>query len=267
MGRLVAVEVRRLLSRRLVRVTALLAIAGIVIGGVVTLVRSHPHAAVGFAGPAGSSGSVVDPGFQLAHLTDVFKGTEVPLALVSWLLAASFVGAEWHAGTIGTLLTWEPRRLRVLAAKAVAAIAFAFVATVAFQVVLGLALIPAGIRGTTAGIDGVWFRTTAGVVLRGAVLSSDFAAVGFSIAFVARHTAAALGVGFAYLLILEQFLAALRPGWRSWMLLPNAVVFVDGHQHLEVANRSVLGAGLLLIAYALGTLAVSGALFQRRDVT
>ena len=50
------------------------------------------------------------------------------------------------------------------------------------------------------------------MILRGAALASVFAAIGFSIASVARNTGAALGVGFFYLLVLEQFMAALRPG-------------------------------------------------------
>ena len=44
----------------------------------------------------------------------------MPVVAAAWLLAASFVGAEWHAGTMGTLLTWEPRRLYVLGAKVAA---------------------------------------------------------------------------------------------------------------------------------------------------
>ena len=269
MRRLIAVEIRRLVSRRLVRAISLLAVLGIAVAAVVTLIRSHRG--VGTVSGPGGIGSVVvlDPRFHLAHLKDAFKGTVVPVVAAAWLLAASFVGAEWHAGTMGTLLTWEPRRIRVLAAKAVAALALAFLATVAFQVLLGLALAPAAVlRGTTEGIDATWFRDTAFVILRGAALASVFAAIGFSIASVARNTGAALGVGFFYLLVLEQFMAALKPGWRPWMLVPNSAVFVAGQQIPEIApGRTVVEAAVILLAYTAGLLTIAGAMFQRRDVS
>ena len=44
---------------------------------------------------------------------------------------------------MATLLTWEPRRVRVLAAKLVAAGALAFTLAVGLQLLLGVALLPA----------------------------------------------------------------------------------------------------------------------------
>jgi ABC-2 type transport system permease protein len=295
---LVFIELRRLFARRLFRLLTVLAVLGILLAGTITLARSHrPSAAqvaqarqseiqdrrecesgrAGFQPPPDMSlhefcsrvkFADVEPGFHLVQLTDILKGTTVPLVLLAWLLGASFVGAEWHAGTITTQLTWEPRRTRLLAAKAAAVLLGAFAGYLVLQALVGLALVPAAVlRGTTVGIDGRWLVTTLGVLLRGGGLVAVSAAVGFSLAMVARGTAAALGIGFGYLLILENLIAALRPGWRSWMFGPNAILMVHGKRLPDVAPRSVLQAGLLLGAYAAAFLIATGAMFARRDVT
>jgi hypothetical protein len=257
---LLSAELRRIASRRLHRLVLLLTLVAIAVAAVIVFARSHhgPPSDVGFA----------DPRFHLTALTGIFKGTTVPLVLLAWLMAASFVGAEWHTGSMTTWLTWEPRRVQVLAAKALVVIAGTFLATILLQTVLGLALLPAAaLRGTTAGSHGAWFHEVIGVLLRAATLTSIAAAFGFAIATVARSTAAALGVGFGYLLVIENFIAVLRPGWRSWMFAPNAIVFVNGHGGFLLPPRSATEAGLLLGIYALLALAVATVWFARRDVT
>jgi hypothetical protein len=211
---------------------------------------------------------VRDPRFHLTRLVDVFKGTAVPLILLAWVLSASFIGAEWHAGTVTTLLTWESRRVRVLLSKALVCIAVAFVATLLFQALLLGALTPAAVfRGTTEGVNGAWFRELSGVVLRGGVVAVIGAGIGFSIAAVARGSAAALGVGFGYLLVVEQLLGGVRQGWRSWFFTWNAAVFIHGHRLPDAIPRSPSQAALLLLLYAVGTLALATAAFRARDVT
>jgi len=39
------------------------------------------------------------------------------LALVAYIVGASFVGAEWSSGGMMNLLLWRPRRLQVLGTK------------------------------------------------------------------------------------------------------------------------------------------------------
>jgi hypothetical protein len=147
-------------------------------------------------------------------------------------------------------------------------VAFGFVAVVAFLVILGAALYPAvAFRGTTAGATPAWFREMAVLLVRCGALAAAAAGLGFAIAAVARGSAAALGVGFGYILVVENLVGTLRPGWRSWMLVFNAVIFVDGKAHPEIIPRSVTEAGLLLALYGLGSIAVALAVFSRRDVT
>ena len=62
-----------------------------------------------------------DPRFHFAdHPRDMLTAAAYIFMAVGLVLAASFVGAEWQAGTFASMLTWEPRRQRVLAAKLVA---------------------------------------------------------------------------------------------------------------------------------------------------
>lgn len=307
MGALLVVELRRFLARRLVRITVALSVLGILIAGVTTFIMSTPASpellvqgeairqreiescARGDYGvslddvpgdqtlrefcenelvpPAEVFGGA-DP-FRLTSLLDVYLGTSFVAMLIAWLLAGSFVGAEWHAKTIGTLLTWESRRIRVILAKAGVAVAMGFVITVLLQALLGLALLPAAVaRGSTAGADAAWFRETAWVVLRSGTVAAVGAAVGFALAAMARNTAAALGVGFGYLVVVEMILAGLRPGWQKWMLLVNFGTFMTlDPQEVGVTGRSAVGAGVLLGAYAVGLVAVAAALFRARDVT
>src|SRR5207247_4172380 len=101
-------------------------------------------------------------------------------------------------------------RLRL--AKAVECVSVVFLLMMAIQAVMAGTLTAAAIlRGTTEGTSGAWIRDTAGIALRVAGMSSVGAAVGFAIASVSRNTAAALGVGFGYTVVVENLVRGLRP--------------------------------------------------------
>ena len=297
MTRLFSVEARRLLARRVVRLFGLLILAGILIAGVTVFLRSHrpgPEEVAaaeaeqrefirqclrGDIGPpppgeeleewCRSFGFVTfsDPRFHYTQVRDVFLGTTVPLVMLAWVIAASFVGADWHTGTMATTLTWEPRRLRLHAMKALAVLAILFLGFVVVQSVLGLALLPAAaFRGTTEGADGAWLRETSGVVLRGGFLAVVAGALGFSLASVARNTAAGAGIGFGYVVIAENLLGGLLPRLVPWLLVPNAVVLMGGPDDI-VPGRSSAEAAALLAVYAAVALVSATAVFRARDVT
>lgn len=299
MRTLVAVEIRRLVSRRLAVILAGAAFLGILIAGVTTFAKSHTTDAAVLEGarraaveqclqgqlgpspeelgPAGvekfqeicaTTDFVGDPRFHLAQLTEIFKGVSAAVTILALLIAASFIGAEWHHRTLTTTLTWEPRRGRVLVAKGIAAAVVAFLGALAFFSILGLALTPAGVfRGTTTGIDAAWFGSVAGTALRASSLASLAALLGLSIATLGRNTAAALGFGFAYLAVLERMLGALRPRWQPWLFGDLAAIFVGAQRHEEVfAGRSVAEAGVILSVYVLAVFAGAAAIFRRRDV-
>jgi hypothetical protein len=253
---LLAVEMRRLWSRRLVRVVIALACGGAVLAGVLVFANSRAG-----AGPRES--------FQFRWLTDLLAATSVPLLTLGWLVGASFIGADWHAGTITTQLTWEPRRLRVLAAKAAALAILVPIGCTAVMLVLGVALVPAAQwRGSFDGVDAQWSASLLSIAGRGALLALLAAEVGFAIASLARNTAAALTAGFIYLAVVESLVRALKPAWQPWLLTDNVGLFLTGQEAgVPSLGRTALDAGALLIGYAALALVLAATLFRARDVT
>jgi len=304
---LVNVELRRLLSRRLVRTIGMLAVLGMVIAGVTLFVKSHrvgpggertllahadaerekqvaacsrgefgiPPQAIPpgetleqFCAETVVTGQIPDPRFHLTHVKDLI-GTNPPLIILLLVIGASFIGAEWHAGTVATLLVWEPRRLRVFVAKALALALFAFVAAIVVQALLAAVLVPAAVfRGTTSGADSTWFREVVGLGVRGAVAGTLAALIGFAIASIGRNTAAAIGAAFVYLAVLEPLLRNLRPKWQPWLLYDNIATFIQGHAaDFTRYPRSLTGAAVVISLYAVGLSGIAAAAFQRRDIT
>ena len=91
--------------------------------------------------------------------------------------------------------------------------------------------------------------------------------MGFAIATIGRNTAAALGAGFAYIIVLENILGSSIARWRRWLLLGNVIVFISGENNAgEVTGRTVTAAAIFLTAVAVTLLASAAGAFYRRDV-
>jgi hypothetical protein len=245
---LLASEFRRFRSRRLVKVLLGLELLAIVGAGVIVYFTQE---------------------YELSALPNALKGASLVLLSVGWMVGASAIGAEWHSGHLTTILTWEPRRWRVMAAKIVASLAGVFVISLVVQALLGVALaIDAAGTGSTAGADGAWLAESAGVALRVGVLSTLFAGFGFALAAAGRNTAVALGVGFGYLVIVENLVRGLRPEWAPWLLSDNAAAFLIGSSvDFPLGGRTPGQAGLYLAAWALVLLLGASGVFRARDVT
>jgi ABC-2 type transport system permease protein len=304
---LFAGELRRVLARRLVKVLVALAVLGLAVAGVLTFLKTQsltdaqlraritdaqrqlppdvspcppgenipaPQKRGGslVTSPPGCAFPVVvrDPRFHLVKLKGIAQGVTAPLVIVGWLIGASIIGADWQSRTITTILTWESRRFRVLAAKALASIGVVALFTFVVLASLTVVLLPSALfHGTTSGATGAWWGSMAGVVGRAMAICAVACLIGYSVASIGRNTAAALGAGFAYILVIENVLGNFIKGWRSWLLLGNAIVFVSGSSghSAGVPGRSVTGAGLYLAAVALAFFAGAAVLFARRDVT
>ena len=252
MTSLLSVELRRFFARRLLKALAVLVFAGIAVTGILIAVNSRP----------GSE-------FSLGDLPQILEGTSFLFVIGCWVIGSSFAGAEWQAGTMTTLLTWEPRRSRVLIAKAVACALGAFTAAVALDAVFGLVLaLVAATRGVTDGLDmGLLVRSVSGLVLRIAAVSAIGALLGLAIAMVAHNTGAAIGIGFAYLAVAEGIMRGLKPGWAPWLIGDNANVLVLGRDAgFPPIGRSVWEAALVLAIYVVGFLTIAAASFRVRDV-
>jgi ABC-type transport system involved in multi-copper enzyme maturation permease subunit len=254
---LLRTELRRDWSRRAVHLFGLLVLAGIVLAAVLVFINSSKQSP-----------------FDLVDLKQVFRGTSVSLLLLGIALAASFIGAEWGAGTMTTLLTWEPRRGRVYAAKLLAAAIFAFVSAIVVMVLLGLALLPSALaHGSTAGVNSSWVQATIFSMLRGALVCALAAAIGLAIGSIARNTTAAVIIAFFYLFILENLVRGFKPHWIGWLFGDNATIFVIGHRQIvqtgegPILTHGAVAALLGVCAYAAILTIAAVALFLGRDVT
>jgi hypothetical protein len=258
---LLEVELRRYLARRMTRFLMLVALAGIALVALLVFVNASDA-----------------PG-ERPRALDLWKDGSEPGILdafaivwmwISFVAGASFVGAEWRAGMITTMLTWEPRRARVFAAKAAVAGVLGATVVVALDVVAGLALWPTfALRGSTAGLDAEFWWGITGSVLRGGAVGAALALIAFAVASIGRNTAAALAGVLVYLIVAETILRVIRPAWGRWLLLDNLFIVIAGGSSRADADfsRTALGASVVVSAYVLALITVAGVAFVRRDVT
>jgi len=248
-------ELRRLLGRRLLWWMVILVLLSIVVSAVIVFVRTNP-------GPAES-------GFAFTDMRSVWQGTSVPLTILGWVLGASFVGSDWQTGSFTTALTWEARRVRLFVVKVLVCVIVVFAGYMLLQFVLALTILPTALaKGSTDGLTAEWARAAGGVLVRGASIAAVAAAIGMSIAMVGRNTGAALGVGFAYIAVIEAFVRGLRPAWIPYLFGDNAGVFITGKPlDFPEVGRSTIESGLVLLLYTVLLASVAAAFFRARDVT
>jgi hypothetical protein len=213
-----------------------------------------------------------DGTFHLREIGEILRPLGALLIIAGFMVGASAIGADWQAGFLPTLLTWEGRRTRVFLAKLVAVAGTVLVAVAVWQVLLTLVLTPfAAARDATDGTGAAWLRETGGLGLRVAAVAAGATAVGYALALVGRGTAAALGGGLAYVLVLESVLSSNFKPLRPWLVLDNAIVFVkgqfEGGPGGDVPGRTVVASAVLLAAYLAVVLSVAAVVFRWRDVT
>ncbi len=223
---------------------------------------------------------------QLSQLPDLLLGISTIVALVGVLLGSTLGGADWGAGTMGTLLTWEPRRIRVLLTRAAVAALILFGITIFLQAFVSVTYwAAAALRGSTQPSSGMW-RDAIEQILRNSALASGFAIVALAAATLTRSTAAAVGALFGYLVIAEGFLASLWAGLRPRLLIHAATVVASQQPLLDpratatygpdgtlidVTHNGVLlsvrGAGVVVGIWIIGLLGVALLAFRQRDVS
>lgn len=164
----------------------------------------------------------------LVDLPQILEGISSITSILGLVIGASFVASSWQTGTISTIFTWEPRRLRWFTARTLVLTAGVFVMTTLIVAFLsaGLAL-AATLRGSTVGVSGAWWTDVVTTSLRVSVAGAISAVIGGAVAAVGRHTAAALGVVFVWTAVLEGLVRGLRPSWIPWLLGDNLVAFLS----------------------------------------
>ena len=205
----------------------------------------------------------------------------VLVAVLLVVCGATFAGADWASGALGTTLLFEHRRWRLWSTKALAVtlacLAAATVLLVGYWAALG---ITTAVRGTAP--DAAVWRDIGWAVARGVALGAAAGLGGYALTMLLRHTGAALALLFVYAAGGEALLANLpvdrAPRWSpatnvlAW-LRDGLRVYDDGvpcRPDRALCERT-FDVGLLHAAVYLGVLlllvaVVSALVFRRRDV-
>lgn len=214
----------------------------------------------------------VGRGVTIASLSRAGGGTEVFTTAISFagtFLFVVFVGAvavEFSRGTFRTMLLHQPRRVRLLAGKLAALLAFAAGVLAVVEVVTWTA---AMLIAPSQDVDtGRWTSAEAlgeGIVDFGSSLfwASGYAVLGTALAVVVRSVPVALAVGIAWAGPFEHLVQdAWAPAER---LFPGLLLeaFAAGGTSEVDATRAFATVAVYLVAAG----AVAGTVFARRDVT
>jgi ABC-type transport system involved in multi-copper enzyme maturation permease subunit len=138
------------------------------------------------------------------NFPDLVTALAALLAVVGFVVGASFVGAEWNSGGMANLLLWRPQRVRVLATKLVAFLVSLAALTVVLSAVwTGVFTVVARLRGTSATMTGGAWQSLLLMETRGLALVLVAGALGFGLASLGRHTAMALGVAIGLIIVFQ----------------------------------------------------------------
>ncbi len=208
------------------------------------------------------------------------------LLLVTVVVGATFVAAEFSSGSISTWLTFEPRRGRVFASKvAVAALVTGVAVLVASAVFVGAAWLVCRVNGALGDVTPELWADVTHRVLRTGALSVGTAALGAALAFLLRHTAAAIAVVFAWMVILENILSSFVEGYARWTVQTNMTAWIQGGLTRQVGSTmcstdasgvttcdgesltvTMAQSGVFLLGVVVAVTAVAFVVFRRRDV-
>jgi ABC-2 type transport system permease protein len=143
--------------------------------------------------------------FNLAPAApDLFRAMGALLALFGFAVGASFIGAEWSSGGVLTLLLWRPRRVPLWLGKLASALLGVLGVGIGLSALWYATLfVLAGQVGSTRGMSPGVFTSLLLTDARALALALATTAIGYSIAFLGRNTATALGAAVGWAVILE----------------------------------------------------------------
>jgi ABC-type transport system involved in multi-copper enzyme maturation permease subunit len=273
MTNLLRSEIRRLAGRRMLfwLLLAILALSAFII--VIVAIRSDSDSFN--PGDAMSVTQLWLTSSAARHIGVQRDQTISSISVLTYLLVivigASAVGADYRAGTVVTLLTWEPRRARLLIARfvATALVSMAFFLIIQLVFIGGWTL-AAQLFGRSRGVDAAFWGDLAVMLARATVLAGVLAVISAAIATVGRNTAAAMGVWFGYLIAIEVIVRGQILDLVPWFVITNAAAFFSWERLHPGAGADPVSpvAGTLRLALYFAVFAGAAILvFRRRDVT
>lgn len=264
---LLMTEMRRALHRRAVRVLIAIALVGCGFAGLIGYLASRGKTIVQLRLDEGNPAVMTNWWIADDHVGVLSVGMFF-LFLGGFFAGATVAGAEWRAGTITTVLTWEPRRLRLHSARLTSGAVLAFVFSFGLQVIFLASLVPAVVfNGTAEGVDGSFWLNLAVVVARTSVITAAAAILAMSLATAARNTAFAVIAMFAWIVVIEGLIRTLKPSLSSW-LWGETVTTVMSWSRLDTVEiaRGPLMSAVTLAAYLAVIIGGAAISFQRRDI-
>jgi ABC-type transport system involved in multi-copper enzyme maturation permease subunit len=202
------------------------------------------------------------------------------------VLGALTVGSEYGWGTLKTIFTQRPSRIQVLAGQ------FAALALIVAMLVLAMYVLAAASSLAVVLLDGKPVTWPAAVdILKGLGASwlvfGSWTLFGALLAYLFRQSALAIGLGLAYMLIIEGLVFGLLSGFNLNWLTTVEKFFIGQNatalggsfgQALQAARAGapalsstpLVGASqavLVLVAYGLVFIAAAMVVVRRRDIT
>ncbi len=213
-----------------------------------------------------------DDRVDLNDLDGVLSATGVLFMLVTILVAASSLGAEFGAASLSTQLLFEPRRVRVWVTKSAAvAIGSAAITAVLAAVFVGEFTAVAAWRGVTDVEPGFWGDRALDVARLG-VAGTLGGLLGFAITGLARRTVAAIVV-FIALFIAEPLVYQVTDLFDARLPLYPLIAFVvNPFRELDFRSTDAWGmtsladAVVVPIVWIIGLLALTGWQFRRSEI-
>ena len=194
-----------------------------------------------YMGPEGTSGEcaeMITPSYENYLYRDTFEleslRTDVGAAAITivtgllMLIGTTFAGHDWNTGSMSNQVLFEPRRLRVWAAKALAVmVTGAVVGAVMLALFWGGAALVASSRDVTAA-PGLW-QTILETQTRGVVAIVVGGLLGYSLTMLFRSTVATLSLMFGVAIAGSLLIVAILGESASrWLLPTNFLAFVLG---------------------------------------
>ncbi len=230
------------------------------------------------------------PQFSFADEALGFDGTVAlydPIAgllpVMGFVIGASYIGADMKTGMLEQILTWEPRRLNVIAARLVGALStLAVVGAAVALAFLAMIFMLGATAGTTEGTTAGLMRTLVFSGCRLGLATGIFAMIGVAMTTLLKSSVGSI-VGFlVYAFIGESLLAVFLPVVGVWLPVNNAAAFgsganvtrIDGDVFSsqgpdgfdEIVHHGYLAAGLVTVAFMVVAVVLGVAAFARRDI-
>ncbi len=284
MTRLVGTELRRFFARRTVRGLLAFALGLVAFINVVQFARAGTTPAtapqsVTFSNPGSEPVSpfvTSEPQDRRPKVGGTFEGTirgvNMALVVLAFVAGATLLAADYGA-SLGTQLIFEPRRVRLFAAKWLAAGIGAALLTLAVLTAAGAAQwVISAARGSTAGVDAAWLGHRAVDELRGAGACALAAMLALAVSAFTRRTVGTVAALFGAL-IAVRFLLAVSWGRTVVRLSPTNALWGVAYGRFESKNvdffgglHTMAGAWFLTLVWAAATLVAGAWWFTRQEI-